>query len=412
MAGNRNGNDTSAQYEEYRFDAGIISVDGTEFVRGFGRDSTAERFFVQKPSALLEQYVDLCRDLKPATIVELGIFAGGSTALIALLAEPSRFVALELDEKPVVGLQQFIAQRGLTDVVRPYYGVDQSDQARLREVVDAEFGDSALDLVIDDASHLLEPTRASFDVLFPRLRPGGLFIVEDWNSHHLYAAGLRAALEVAPDRVEIEARWRKEAEISPDPPLSWFIVELIVARAARPPASRTCASARIGSRSAVTIPSSIAIRSRSLTAPWTISACSVAERARLGQDVRITQHALAPRPTVCARATRAPFDLPRTGFAAQLAHQLDDLTERGGAERLALRQQSTARVHRPRAAERDRAVGEETCLLARRAQAELVDTRAARVPRRCPGTRPRRCRRVRRPASSYASRRPRASTAG
>jgi hypothetical protein len=35
--------------------------------------------------------------------------------------------------------------------------------------------------VIDDASHIYEPTRASFETLFPYLRPGGLYIIEDWQ---------------------------------------------------------------------------------------------------------------------------------------------------------------------------------------------------------------------------------------
>ena len=41
-----------------------------------------------------------------------------------------------------------------------------------------------LDLVIDDASHLLPETTASFNVLFPRLRAGGLFVIEDWSWQH------------------------------------------------------------------------------------------------------------------------------------------------------------------------------------------------------------------------------------
>jgi hypothetical protein len=35
--------------------------------------------------------------------------------------------------------------------------------------------------VIDDGSHLLEETTRSFGTLFPRLRPGGLYVLEDWN---------------------------------------------------------------------------------------------------------------------------------------------------------------------------------------------------------------------------------------
>ena len=41
-----------------------------------------------------------------------------------------------------------------------------------------------LDLVIDDASHLYELTRARFVTLFPLLQPGGMYIVEDWAWSH------------------------------------------------------------------------------------------------------------------------------------------------------------------------------------------------------------------------------------
>ena len=68
--------------------------------------------------------------------------------------------------------------------MRVHYGVDQSDTDTLRRLVDEEFGDARLDLVIDDASHEVEPTEASFNVLFPRLRPGGLYIIEDWSWAH------------------------------------------------------------------------------------------------------------------------------------------------------------------------------------------------------------------------------------
>lgn len=58
--------------------------------------------------------------------------------------------------------------------------MNQEDREAVREIAEHEF-DAPLDLVIDDASHLYEPTRTSFDALFPLLRPGGLYIVEDWQ---------------------------------------------------------------------------------------------------------------------------------------------------------------------------------------------------------------------------------------
>jgi hypothetical protein len=58
--------------------------------------------------------------------------------------------------------------------------VDQADREALQEIIAREF-DGPVDLVIDDASHIYEPTRASFETLFPRLGRGGLYIIEDWQ---------------------------------------------------------------------------------------------------------------------------------------------------------------------------------------------------------------------------------------
>ena len=38
--------------------------------------------------------------------------------------------------------------------------------------------------MIDDASHLYGPTKNSFECLFPLLRRGGLYIIEDWAWEH------------------------------------------------------------------------------------------------------------------------------------------------------------------------------------------------------------------------------------
>ncbi len=68
---------------------------------------------------------------------------------------------------------------GSKSKLRPIGIQNQADSKRLRELIAQEF-DTPLDLVIDDASHLYEPTKASFETLFPYLRPGGLYVIEDW----------------------------------------------------------------------------------------------------------------------------------------------------------------------------------------------------------------------------------------
>ena len=103
----------------------------------------------------------------------------------------------------------------------------------MRGIVDEEFDGAPLDLVIDDASHRLEPTRASFDMLFPRLRPGGLYIIEDWNCDHNWAAAFHARLRSGrPVEPEFQKQFddASAAGVQP-PPLTRLVVELLVAAA-------------------------------------------------------------------------------------------------------------------------------------------------------------------------------------
>jgi predicted O-methyltransferase YrrM len=117
-------------------------------------------------------------------IFELGIYQGGSIALEYEVCGPDRLVAIDLDPERVVALDEFISERGLEDRIHLYYGVDQADRDALTTIVGTEFAGAPLDLVIDDASHLYEPTRSSFEVLFPHLREGGMYVIEDWDWAH------------------------------------------------------------------------------------------------------------------------------------------------------------------------------------------------------------------------------------
>src|ERR1043165_5213539 len=74
---------------------------------------------------------------------------------------------------------------------------------------------------------------------------------------------------------------------------------------------------------------------------------------------------------VCKAHTRT-LDLADARLAAQLPHQLHHLTERRGAERLALRQETTRDVDRAAAPERRAAVGEDRSLLAPVTQTQLL----------------------------------------
>src|SRR4030095_2496968 len=118
------------------------------------------------------------------SIFELGIWDGGSTAFWCEFFQPKKLVAVDLslrtDSKY---FERYIESRALQQRVKTYWGVDQQNSDELLRISQLEFKTS-LDLVLDDASHHYRPTKSSFEALFPLIRPGGLYIIEDWAWAH------------------------------------------------------------------------------------------------------------------------------------------------------------------------------------------------------------------------------------
>jgi predicted O-methyltransferase YrrM len=138
--------------------------------------SERERFLLMKAPNFLEHYTSLdpkeCR-----RVLELGVYQGGSFVFLDQLLRPEKISAIELTSTPVAALDQYVANmegRG-----RIHYGTSQDDVEALRNIVRQDFG-GELDVVVDDASHWYKQTKASFQTLFPLLRPGGMYIIEDW----------------------------------------------------------------------------------------------------------------------------------------------------------------------------------------------------------------------------------------
>ena len=183
-----------------------------------------DRLCICKGRVAVEQLEQLLLELEPRRIVEVGLYEGGSTAMIAQLTRPEKLVGIDLaSARP--GLEAHLERYDPDGAVSLHWEVDQGDRERLRAILDAEFGTDPLDLVIDDASHHLAPSRATFAELFPRLRPGGRYVLEDWSWAH-------TPLEVWPER----------------DPLTILVLELIIASAHAPEA---VASLEIERRAAV-----------------------------------------------------------------------------------------------------------------------------------------------------------------
>jgi hypothetical protein len=166
-----------------------LEIDGVRFEFGTAYTATTDAdFYLAKPPHLIHDYLALVEQAA-GNVVELGIFRGGSAALMALAAQPKQLVVIDLCE-PVDELDRFVAERGIGHRVRAHYGIDQSDRPVLAQIMADAFQGEPIDLVIDDASHSLGPTRDSFEELFPLVRPGGRYLIEDWHWELTFSSGL------------------------------------------------------------------------------------------------------------------------------------------------------------------------------------------------------------------------------
>ena len=146
-----------------------------------------ECFAFYKVRELVDQYESFFaarKTFRPQNILELGVWDGGSAAFWFECFQPKKQVGIDhLRRGDSKYFRHYIGSRGLSGRLKIYWRTEQADTPRLRRIVKREF-DGPLDLVIDDASHLYQPTKSSFECLFPMLRAGGLYIIEDWAWEH------------------------------------------------------------------------------------------------------------------------------------------------------------------------------------------------------------------------------------
>jgi hypothetical protein len=165
-----------------QFSVGDLNFKAIELGLGM-HESSLDEFIFQKSNWMVDRYAALVDELKPKTIFELGIWRGGSCVFFHKLAEVKKLVAIDISNERIIAVDEYVELNGLGESLKTFYGIDQSDKLKLRQLVAAEF-DDGIDLVIDDASHFLDETRASFDAVFPYVKPGGVYVIEDWPWAH------------------------------------------------------------------------------------------------------------------------------------------------------------------------------------------------------------------------------------
>ena len=105
------------------------------FVSGFTDRTGPGRFTLAKSASHVARYERVFDEFERPRMVELGLCMGLACSPCAW---PTTLVGIEYEANRSPHLDRFI-DLDLGAVVRPYYGVDQADGDRLREIVAAEF---------------------------------------------------------------------------------------------------------------------------------------------------------------------------------------------------------------------------------------------------------------------------------
>lgn len=108
------------------------------------------------------------RRLEPVSVVELGVWKGDSLRAWKEYFPSARIFGIDRDPKPnIPGVK--IAQ------------IEQTDDNLI-----GNFGDlqGPFDIIIDDASHISSKTIRSFQLLWPHLKPGGIYVIEDLQTSY------------------------------------------------------------------------------------------------------------------------------------------------------------------------------------------------------------------------------------
>jgi hypothetical protein len=144
--------------------------------------TTDEYIVLLKNRELLNTEIRMLDYADPKNMVELGIYEGGS-AVFWHLYYGVRYLGFDVLKRPTA-IANWIRRLGIEKDVQLQYETSQSDESAILKSVIGHFGNIGLDVVIDDASHQYMLSRRSFEILYPWVRKGGIYCLEDWSWAH------------------------------------------------------------------------------------------------------------------------------------------------------------------------------------------------------------------------------------
>jgi hypothetical protein len=162
------------------------------FIQDFSSNAAAVRaaypeFVLMKDRANVLAYVSNLSGSPTRDFLELGIMRGGSCGLFESLYKPQNHMALDIYRQGSDGLDE-LESAVVADGrhFRAHFNLSQTDIPRILSEWKVLSGQPTpeFDVIVDDASHAYELSLASFNGLFPYVRAGGVYVIEDWGWAH------------------------------------------------------------------------------------------------------------------------------------------------------------------------------------------------------------------------------------
>jgi hypothetical protein len=93
-------------------------------------------------------------------------------------------VGLDIRSERVAALDTYLERQSASERIKLYYDTDQRNRDALHRIAQENFEGRLLDVVIDDGAHRYQASKTSLNVFLPLVRPGGLYVIEDWAWAH------------------------------------------------------------------------------------------------------------------------------------------------------------------------------------------------------------------------------------
>jgi 8-demethyl-8-alpha-L-rhamnosyltetracenomycin-C 2'-O-methyltransferase len=140
--------------------------------------------FGHKYAPAYEYLVGHLRDT-PVTLLEIGACMGYSLRAWELIfPNAKKIVGIDIDD-------ECVRLAGMYDA--PMTTVKRIDQTKVEELQTLQ-EDAPYDVIIDDGSHYTDAQELSYSVLWPMLKVGGVYVIEDlelaWSAPHRDKNGL------------------------------------------------------------------------------------------------------------------------------------------------------------------------------------------------------------------------------